>query len=269
MENNGNQKPNLSEGATLFMASLSLKNKEIGQQEIYRFIRWYGWERNFEELTAPEVASYAEQLSRSDSDFAKKLKLIHKFLVFASKEEWTKSNLSTHLKAKKGKNRLKTSSKQSASETITLTHEGYDALKAELVTLKNKRVEAIDEIRKAAADKDFRENAPLDAAREQKSYLDGQIKEVEETLKSATIINGKQEAILKVNVGDSVILRDLISDAELRYTVVNTREVDLTKGKISNISPIGKAIVGRSQEEVVEIKVPLGKLRYKIEWIGR
>ena len=142
-------------------------------------------------------------------------------------------------------------------------------LEAELAALKSKRFEAIDEMRRAAADKDFRENAPLEAAREQRGHLEGQIKELEEALKSAVVIDEKQKVALKVSVGDNVILRDLAFGEELHYIMVNSREVDPTRGKISSASPIGKAIIGRGQGEIIEVIAPSGKLRYQIEQIGR
>ena len=123
-------------------------------------------------------------------------------------------------------------------------------------------------MRRAAADKDFRENAPLEAAREQYGHLEGQIRELEEALKSAIVIGEKQRVALKVSVGDSVILRNLTSGEELHYTIVNSKEVDPTRGKISSASPIGKAIIGRGQGELVEVTAPAGKLRYQIEQVG-
>ena len=266
--NSGNQNPSLGEVAIRFLASLPPGEKGVSRQEVYRFVRWYGWERALAKLTAPEVASYAERLSLSDTDYVKKLELIHAFLVYAKKAGWSKSNLATHLKAKKGKARLKSSSRRGSPETISLTQQGYAELEAELAILESKRTEAIDEVRRAAADKDFRENAPLDAAREQRSHLEGQIKALEETLKSAVVFDKKQKDTLKVSVGDSVILRNLASGEELHYIMVNSREANPARGKISSVSPIGKAIIGRGQGEVVEVMAPVGKFRYQIERIG-
>ncbi len=266
--NSGSQNPSLGEAATRFLASLPPGEEGMSQQEVYRFVRWYGWERALAELTAPEVASYAERLSLSDTDYIKKLELIQAFLVYAKKERWIKSNLATHLKAKKGKARLRASFRRGSPETISLTQQGYAGLKAELATLKSKRSEAIDEMRRAAADKDFRENAPLEAAREQCGHLEGQIKELEEALKSAVVIDEKQKVALKVSIGDSVILRNLASGEELHYTIVNYKEVGPTGGKISSASPIGKAIIGRGQGEIIEVTAPVGKLRYQIEQVG-
>ena len=262
------QNLSLGEAASRFLASLASEERAMSQQEVYKFVRWFGWERPLAGLTPPEVANYAQRLSLSDTSYMKNFGLIRAFLIYASKQGWCKSNLSAHFKTKLGKTRLPASTRQSLLQDTPLTRQGYAELETELVALKGKRSQVIDEMRRAAADKDFRENAPLTAAREQRGHLEGRIRELEETLKAATIINGGQEPTVKVSIGDSVILRNLASGGELHYTIVNSKEVDPTRGKISSISPIGKAIIGRGQGEVVEVTAPAGKLRYQIEQVG-
>jgi len=269
MVTSDSQQIGLGEAAGHFLAKLSPKERETSQQEVYRFVRWYGWERTFAGLAAPEVANYAEQLSSSDTDYPKKLEIIRAFLAYAKKQGWSKTNLSTHLKTRKSKNTLPTSHRRGLPETISLTQQGYAEMEAELAELKSKRLEVIEDIRRAAADKDFRENAPLDAAREQKGHLEGRIMELEEALKAAVIISGKGKPTHKAGIGDSLVLCDLASNEELHYTLVDPREVDPTKGKISSVSPIGKSLIGRGEGEIVEIMVPAGKLRYQIKRINR
>lgn len=239
----------LSEAATRFLAGLSSDDKGISQQEVYRFVRWYGWERPIAGLTAPEVARYAEQLSRSDTDYNKKLELIRAFLIHARQAGWTGKNLATNLRVRKGKPPALPGSRPGSVKAVPLTSDGYAKLETELTALKARRSEAIAEIRRAAADKDFRENAPLEAARQEHGRLEGRIREIEATLKSAVIIAEKEKPTPKVSIGDRIVLCDLASDAELHYIVVAPREVDASRGKISSLSPIGKAIIGRRQGE--------------------
>lgn len=267
--NSDSRNLSLGEAARWFLASLPADVGEASQQEVYRFVRWYGWERPFAEITAPEVAKYAEQLSLSDTDYIRKLELLRAFLVYAKKEGWTKTNLSTHLKTRKGKTRLPSSAGQIVSNTVPLTRQGYAELEAEIAALKIKRSQAIDEMHIAAADKDFRENAPLEAAREQRGQLEGRIKKLERDLKSAIVIDEKQNVIPKVSIGDSIVLHDIASGERLCYMVVSPAEVDPVRGRISSASPLGKAIVGRGQGEIIEVTVPAGKLRYQIKEIER
>ncbi len=269
MVNTDGPGPSLGEAAFQFLAKLTPQKREDSQPEVYKFVRWYGWDRPFTGLAAPEVASYAERLSLSDTDYAKKLELIRSFLTHAKKAGWSRTNLATHLKTKKTKAGPQVTTRRGLPESVPLTRQKYEELEAELAGLKEKRYELIDEIRRAAADKDFRENAPLAAAREQRGHVEGRIKELEETLKAATIIGEKKEPSRKTGVGDNIVLSDIASGEERRYMIVDPREVDPAKSKISIASPLGKALIGRRDGDVVEISVPAGKLRYLIKKVER
>ncbi len=268
MAHSDNRIPTLGEAAALYLAKIPAKDRDTSQPEVYKFARWYGWESPFSRLAPPAVASYAEQLSTSDTDYARKLELVRAFLAYAKKAGWSKTNLSTHLKTRKAKTTPQIASRVTR-ETASLTRQKYDELTAELENLKQRSRELVGEIQRAAADKDFRENAPLAAAREERGHVEGRIKELEETLKSATIIDEKKEPTVKSGVGDSIILNDLASGEELCYMIVDPREVDPLKGKISIASPLGKALLGRKNGDTVEINAPAGKLRYQIKRIER
>ncbi len=267
----GNHKLTLSEAAGCFLADIASDKREASQPEVYRFIRWFGRERPLADVSAPEVENYAERLSSSDTDYGEKLRLLRAFLSHARKEGWCEINLATHVKARKGKTRVQSTAKGESVEPTALTKEGYTEMETELSALKGRRSGAIDEVRKAAADKDFRENAPLEAARQQHGQLVGRIKELEGILKTAVIVSDKQEAALKakISVGDKVVLQDAASGEELRYMIVSPKEVDPAKARISNLSPIGKAVVGHSIGDTVEVSVPSGKLRYQIKNVER
>jgi transcription elongation factor GreA len=261
-----NSEQNLTIGAVAlrFLADLSLREKERGRHEIYKFVRWLGWDRPIAGTTASEVARYAEQLSAA-TDSAKAAASIRDFLSYIKKEGYVANNLATQLKVKRGKPKPSASSRHNLPPVVSLTRQGYSELAAQLDALKSRRVEVTDEMHRAAADKDFRENAPLQAAREERGYLEGRITELEETLKSAIIIEEKQPDKYKIGIGDSVILRDLNSGEEVGYTIVSSREVDLRTGKISSVSPLGKAIVGQAPGQTIEVETPAGKLRYQIK----
>jgi transcription elongation factor GreA len=261
--------PSLGEAATLYLSRLSPQNRDASQPEVYKFARWYGWESPFSRLAPPAVASYAEQLSLSDTDYVKKLELLRAFLSYARKAGWSATNLATHLKTRKSKSVPSVVPSRNLLEPVSLTQQRYDELAAELDDLKRRSKALVVEIQRAAADKDFRENAPLDAAREERGHVEGRIKELEETLKAATIIEEKKEPALKSGMGDSIVLSDLASGEELRYMIVNPREVDPARGKISLASPLGKALIGKRDGDIVEINAPAGKLRYRIKRIER
>ena len=264
---NARENLGFGEAASRFLTQLSADDRGASQQEIYKFARWYGWERPFKGLSAPEVANYAERLSQSDTDYVRKLEMIRAFLIYAKKEGWSKGNLAVHLKARKGKTRVRASSGQGKSEAVSLTQQGYDELQAELNSLRSRSRQVLKDMRTAAADKDFRENAPLDAAKEQRGQIEGRIMELEEILSSAIVIGEKREATTMIDIGDTVVLQDLASGEEVRYTLVSPREVDPASGRISSASPVGKATIGKTQGNTVEVTVPAGKLRYQIKQI--
>lgn len=257
----------LGEAAGRFLADVPAEVKSNSQQEIYRFVRWFGWEKTFAALVPAAVANYAEQLSQSDADYSQKLESIRALLTYAKKQGWSKVNLATHLKTRKVSNRS-TVTRHSKHRPVSLTQQGYDELKAELAVLQEKRLQLIEDIRRAAADKDFRENAPLDAAKEQRGHVEGRIMELEATLGVAIILDETRDVTHTASLGDEVVLQDLASGEELRYILVSPREVDAASGKISAASPIGRAIVGKVQGDTVAVTVPAGKLRYKILKIG-
>ena len=91
------------------------------------------------------------------------------------------------------------------------------------------------------------------------------VRRLEATLKSAKIMDEKKRASVHVAIGNTVVLCDLSSNEEMRYTLVSTREVDLVSGKISSVSPIGQAVLGRSEGETCDVAAPVGRLRYKIK----
>jgi transcription elongation factor GreA len=257
----------LKEAATRFLVSLPAEERQASQNEVYKFARWYGWEKPLTELSAPDIASYAERLSLSNADYVSKLEKVRSFLVYAKKQGWSQGSLASHLKAKKVKAPPRSRVHRDSPEAVLLTQQRYAELEAELAGLREKSTQLIEEIRRAAADKDFRENAPLAAAREQRGHIEGQIKELEETLKSAKIADQGRKSTLKITAGDAIVLCDLASSEELRYVLVSPREVDPTRGKISIASPIGKAVIGKRQGDVVEVAAPVGKLRYQIKQV--
>jgi transcription elongation factor GreA len=269
-QNNQNKTPlklSLSEAATQYLGSLSSSNKQNTQQSINRFVRWYGEKRMIHELTIPEVSDYADHLPSTVTDTSEIMEPVKSFLNYAFMKGLTKTKLSVHLKVRRSQVKSKASAKQETPNTITLTSEGYAQLESELTSLKNKRPRITEEIRKAAADKDFRENAPLDAAKNYQGQVESRIKELESTLKIAVIMKDKQVASQSISIGNTIVLRDLQTDETLEYTLVDAREANPSKGKLSTASPIGKSLLGHSKGSEISVVAPAGTSRYKIETV--
>jgi transcription elongation factor GreA len=119
------------------------------------------------------------------------------------------------------------------------------------------------------ADKDFRENAPLDAARNEQAHLEARIKDIDATLRRAVVLDQGAEHPGDVSqIGDNVTIKDLRNGREMSYTLVNSDEVRSGQGKISIASPVGKAVYQRRAGEEVEVEAPSGTFRVRIESIS-
>jgi transcription elongation factor GreA len=125
------------------------------------------------------------------------------------------------------------------------------------------------DLARAMADKDFRENAPLDAARNEQAHLEARIRELDGTLRKAVVLEaGVTHAGDVSRLGDVVTIKDLRNSKESSYTLVNPDEMRSGQGKISIASPVGKAIYQRHEGEEVEVEAPSGTFRIRIEKIS-
>ncbi|HAJ57024.1 MAG TPA: transcription elongation factor GreA [Candidatus Omnitrophica bacterium] len=156
------------------------------------------------------------------------------------------------------------------SHDIFLTQKGFEKLKDELDMLKTvKRRQIAKSLEKARAMGDLSENAEYDAAKDAQAHLEKRISELEDKLSRARIIEHENIPADKVYIGAKVGLRDCDTDEEVEYCLVSPPESDYAAGKISIESPIGKSLLGRKVDEIVEIKVPAGILKYKVLSIRR
>jgi transcription elongation factor GreA len=261
-----NEGKKLAEAATDFLASLPANERDECRQELNKFVRWCGSDRLLNELAAPEVANYAESIDGTSVNTTQRIAPVKAFLTYAKKKSFTQSNLSVHLRVKKVTPRKGPQHHRPRPATLNMSEEGYRKLADELSSLKDERPKIADSIRKAAADKDFRENAPLDAAKEHQGMVEARIRELEHALKSSAIKTEKTDST-KVSIGSTVVLRDVCNNEEVRYKLVNPREANPLKGKLSVESPTGKALLSRTQGEVIEVVAPAGTLRYRVQKI--
>jgi transcription elongation factor GreA len=157
-----------------------------------------------------------------------------------------------------------------AQGEIYLTREGYDKLMEELEHLKTvKRRQLSKAIGEARAHGDISENAEYDAAKDAQGLNEKRIAEMEGKLSRVRILDNEAMASDEALIGASVKIKDLESGEELIYMLVSEEEADYAQGKISVTSPVGQGLLGHKVDEVVEIKIPAGILRYQILHISR
>ena len=151
-----------------------------------------------------------------------------------------------------------------------LTYEGLKKLEDELENLKvNKRKEVSQKIKEAREQGDLSENAEYDAAKDEQRDIEARIEEIEKILKNAEVVLEEEADKDKVSIGCKVVIYDCEFDEKLEYKIVGSTEANSLKGKISNESPVGKAIIGAKVGDTVTVETPAGELQYKILEIQR
>ena len=147
-----------------------------------------------------------------------------------------------------------------------LTYEGLQMLENELHDLKvNKRKEVAQKIKEAREQGDLSENADYDAAKDEQRDIEARIDEIEKILSNAEVVIEDEVDVDVINIGCKVIIYDMDYNEELTYKIVGSTEANSLKGRISNESPLGKALLGRKIDEVVDVETAHGDIiKYKV-----
>lgn len=150
-------------------------------------------------------------------------------------------------------------------ERIPMTRAGYDKLKAELARLEQEELPALEQrVAQARAEGDLSENAEYHGARESLGMLHARINVLRDKLARAVIVRPGQAQKDRVAIGATIVIKDLDSGEQEEYTLVGAGEEDYAAGKILVTSPLAQGFVGKRSGDTVEIKVPLGLVRYRI-----
>lgn len=157
-----------------------------------------------------------------------------------------------------------------SEKEVLLTPDGLKRLEEELENLKSvKRREVAERIKVAIGYGDISENSEYEDAKNEQAFIEGRIITLEKMLRNARIINNDEIDLNTVSIGSTVVVEDLEFNETLEYTIVGTAESDPLQNKISNESPVGRAIIGKAKGTVVEVSVPAGIIQYKIVDIKR
>ncbi len=156
------------------------------------------------------------------------------------------------------------------TDKIIMTREGYEKLKKDLEVLKTtKRREIAEDIAKARAFGDLKENAEYDAAKNSQAMNERRIADYEEKLVHIQILDDSKISKDQVFIGATVLLKDLKNQEEFSYSIVPHDEANFDEGKLSVTSPIAKGLLGLKVGDTTEIKIPAGALKYKVLKISR
>jgi len=262
--------PTLGQAISAYVPSIDLAERELCSRELSRISRWIGTDMPISRITPLDVSRYQEQFSDTSVDLNKRLEPVKIFLTTLKNQKVTSQNLGAFIRLRRpsARKRVAAGSQRDEPEEIRITEQGYDALSLELKDLEeNVRPEVTEQLRRAAADKDFRENAPYDAAKRRLSEVQTRINSIRNTLAAASIYTG--ESTEAVDMGTIVTLHSLLENEEVVYTIVGPGEISARDGRISTQSPVGSALIDRRVGEVVEVQTPMGPHSYRIEKIER
>ena len=151
-----------------------------------------------------------------------------------------------------------------------LTYQGLKKLEDELQELKVvRRKEVAAKIKEAREQGDLSENAEYDAAKDEQRDIEARIEDIEKILKNAEVVVEEEVDLDKISIGCNVKILDIEFDEELEYKIVGSTEANSLKGKISNESPVGKALLGKQVGDIVKVETAGGEFEYKVLSIHR
>jgi len=256
----------LSEAGVEYIESLKSVARQPAMLEVNRFVEWHGRNHLVAQLRGHDIELYGERLGPANPSSTRRAEQLRAFLVYLKKRGYAETNLAPHLRLRKGGTKTGPTASQDLG-TLELTSDGVEALKSELDSLVSQRLVVREEIRKAMLDKDFRENAPLDAAKDKQGHVEARIREIETLLKRAVVVQQSDQGD-RVQVGATVHVRNLGNGKVNRFTIVGPTEANAADGRISSVSPVGRSLLDRVVGDEVEVSAPAGTMRFRIEQIG-
>jgi transcription elongation factor GreA len=250
-----------------YVTGVAAEHRPAVARELQRFGRWFGADRPVRTVTRLDLERYQAQQEDNGSGNSTRLEPLKDFFTFARKRKLLDEAVATALRIKRRTSTatLTRGDGDRADEpTVQLTRAGLEQLQSQLERLDNvERPAAERELQLAAADKDFRENAPYDAAKQHLAEIHRKMNEIKTTIAAGQVVETTNA--MRVGIGATVVVADLEEDdEEITYTLVGPGEIDARQGKISIQSPVGRALDLRVIGETVEVDVPAGMVRYKI-----
>jgi transcription elongation factor GreA len=256
--------PTLGEAVLAYLNRQSPQERDFAARELNRFARWFGFERPLQAIQPIDLERFQEQIGQTGGD-VRRLEPLRAFLSDAKQRKLLESSLAVHVRVRK--RNAKAFGGGPEAPVVEMTETGFANLKAELEHLeRDVRPQVQEDMQRAAADKDMRENAPYHAAKEKLSEIQSRMNYLKNSLNAANIV-GEERSGQRVGMGSTVVVRDEREDEDLTYTLVGPGEIDLRRGRISIQSPLGRALSDRCVGETVEVDTPAGRHRYRVERI--
>jgi transcription elongation factor GreA len=256
----------LGEALREYLASLKPEQRAAQETFIRKYVDYAGEQTTIDSLSGSRVESYAErQIKAADPNAPERVAALKAWFQYLKKKNYATVNYGIHIRVRRVAGRSSGPQVRLEQAPIEMTADGLEARKKELEDLKETRRQIVQAIALAREDKDFRENAPLQAAREQLGMTDGRIKQLEADLRRAVVVEHTAEDISAM--GSTVIVTCLDDGKQSTFMLVGGREANAAEKKISVESPVGRELLNRRVGEEVQVVTPRGPSQYRIDAI--
>jgi transcription elongation factor GreA len=260
----------MGEIAAQYITSLDPDERPTSGPELNRFCWWFSTDRPFSELSALDIEDYQRKVESEGAPLDRRLSPVKSFLAFCYGEKLLNTNLAKFVRIpRKSKKTVdsRSDSRPATPEAILLSAEGLQKLRDELdYLIKSERPLVARELYDARLDKDIRENAGFDAAKQHQGLVEARIRELEAILGRAVVSEDRTDKE-RARLGSKVSVRDMDRGAENSYILVDSREANARQRKISIDSPVGRALLDHEVGDEIDITTPGGILRYRVEGI--
>lgn len=250
-----------------YVQTLKPAQRIASESFVHKFVEHMGDELPCAALTAARVESYAESEIRDrDPHAPDRVSALKSWFHFLKKKGYIPDNYGARIRVRRTSRHRGVMASTRLQETpVEMTAEGLEARKRELEELQSQRPEIVRAIAAAREDKDFRENAPLQAAREQLGMADGRIKQLESDIKRAVVSDSSRGDISVI--GSIVTVTRLDTATHMEFVLVGAREANAAEMRISVDSPVGKQLLGRRIGDEVAVVIPSGTAQYRVDAI--
>jgi transcription elongation factor GreA len=263
----GPASPSLQEAFTEYLASLKPEQRNAEAGFVSALVNSFGGQTRVDWLSGSRVESYAETAIRpNDPAASDRVAALKRWFQFLKKRGYAAENLGIHVRLKRtqaGRSSAAASRTRAEAEPVVMTPEGKRKIEEELEELRRQERGLIQAIATAREDKDFRENAPLDAAREALGHNHGRRRELEDALKRAVVQTTSDGD--RAGLGSIVQVTQVNTSAQRTFRLVNAREANAREQLISVDSPVGKQLIGRRPGEEVVVDTPSGPIQFRID----
>lgn len=236
---------------------------------VRKYVEYAGHHFTLDSLTGHRVELYAErEIRASDPAAPERVAALKEWFQFLKKRSYTEKNLGVHIRLRKSPtSNGRAVIRQAHHDPIEMTADGLATLKVELEELEAEVPNLLREVSVAREDKDFRENAPLDAAREALAFNEQRRRALTQAIKRAVVVEATNDDTS--TVGSAVTVARTDTNQEVSYTLVSAREANAAERKISIESPVGKQLLGRRPGDEVVVAAPSGDIHFVVRSVAR